>query len=123
MIVYRTAEAGDIPELTECRIQQLDDEEEHPQREIREAVSAWYARVLENHTLCQIVAEEEGRIIATGGLLELDMPPGFFEQHGKAGYITNMYTVREYRNRGIASEILELLKQEAVRRQIGRAHV
>ena len=120
MIVYRTAEVNDIPELVQCRIQQLDDEEEHPQRDIREDLCVWFTRVLQNQTLYQIVAEDEGKIVATGGLLELDMPPGFFEYHGKTGYITNMYTVREYRHRGIASEILEQLKQEAVHRKMDR---
>ena len=120
MIVYRKAEVSDIPELVQCRIQQLDDEEEHPQREIHEELYAWFMRVLQNESLFQIVAEEEGKIIASGGLLELDMPPGFFEIHGRTGYVTNMYTAREYRKQGIAGIILELLKQEAVRRQMDR---
>ncbi len=118
MITYRQAEVSDIPELVQCRIQQLDDEEEHPRREIHDDLVVWFTRVLQNHSLYQIAAEDEGRIIGTGGLLELDMPPGFFEIHGKTGYITNMYTEREYRHRGIAGKILELLKQEAVRRQM-----
>ena len=64
------------------------------------------------------MAEEDGRIIATGAIIFMDFPPSFTNKTGKQGYIANMYTDPDFRGRGIASEILERLAKEARERHI-----
>ncbi|MBQ6452162.1 MAG: GNAT family N-acetyltransferase [Solobacterium sp.] len=120
MINYRRAELTDMDLLIRYRIQQLNDEEEHPDIDIRDALYTWFERMLCDDRLYQILAEEDGRVIACGALLEVDLPPSFFKPTGKTGYITNMYTLPAYRRNGYAAKILQMLKEEAARRNIDR---
>lgn len=116
MIIFRKASAEDIDLLTSFRTKQLDDEEEHPDIDITEQLRNWFAYVLSTEKLYQIILEEDGIPVSTGGLLKLDMPPSFFRPEGNTLYVTNMYTVPALRKRGYASKILEELKKEAERR-------
>ena len=56
---------------------------------------------------------EDGRLIATGGLISLPIPPSFFKPQGRNGYILNMYTVPEKRHQGYAAKVLQLLQEKA----------
>ncbi|MBE6128173.1 MAG: GNAT family N-acetyltransferase [Erysipelotrichaceae bacterium] len=109
----RFAGMDDIALLTGTRIRQLDDEEEHPDVDIRSAVSDWFTENLGSGKLHQVIIEEDGRLIATGGLIALPIPPSFFKPQGRNGYILNMYTVPEKRHRGYASRVLHLLQEKA----------
>ncbi len=119
---YKLRKAGiqDIPRLALCRVMQLDDEESHPDRDILPAVTRWFQKNMESGDLYQAVIEADGVIAATGGLVSLPMPPSFFRPAGRTGYILNMYTRPEYRRRGLATRVLEALKQEALRRGMER---
>ena len=66
----------------------------------------------DKNKLC-LVIEEDGRLIATGGLIALPIPPSFFKPQGRNGYILNMYTIPEKRHRGYASRVLHLLQEKA----------
>ncbi|MCR5794392.1 MAG: GNAT family N-acetyltransferase [Solobacterium sp.] len=112
----RQASAEDIGLLIGFRKKQLDDEEEHPDRNIDSELQQWFTSVMREGKLYQLILEEDGMPVATGAFLKLDMPPSFFRPEGKILYITNMYTVPSFRCRGYASEILRELKHEAENR-------
>lgn len=56
-----------------------------------------------------LVAEADGGIIGTSGLIVYEAPPTDGNASGREGYIMNMYTRPEYRGRGIAGAFLERL--------------
>ncbi len=51
-------------------------------------------------------AEEDGRIVGTGGLVLQHGPPTFRNASDLHAYILNMYTIPECRGRGIATMLL-----------------
>ena len=59
------------------------------------------------------MAIENNEIIATSGLCFYKLPPTFSNPSGQIGYVTNMYTLNEYRRRGISSKLLEKIIEEA----------
>lgn len=59
------------------------------------------------------MAEEDGIAAATGAVLFYDYPPGFSNPSGKVAYIANMFTSPDYRRRGLALEIMDMLVEEA----------
>jgi GNAT superfamily N-acetyltransferase len=52
------------------------------------------------------VAEAEGQIVATSGLSFVSRPPGSTSFLQSEGYVTNVYTVPEWRGRGVATAVL-----------------
>lgn len=59
------------------------------------------------------VAEEQGRIIATSGICFYRIMPNYSNPTGSTAYIQNMYTLPEYRGRGLASNLFARLIEEA----------
>jgi GNAT superfamily N-acetyltransferase len=55
------------------------------------------------------VAEAEGRIIATSGLVLFWRPPNVSNPTGRDGLVINVYTLPEWRGQGIARRLLETL--------------
>ena len=43
-----------------------------------------------------LLLEDDGKIIATAGILFIEFTPGFHCRNGIRGYITDMYTAPEY---------------------------
>lgn len=57
-------------------------------------------------------------IVGTGGISFFRVMPTYHNPSGKKAYIMNMYTVPEYRQQGVAFKTLDLLVQEAQKRNI-----
>lgn len=109
---YRKAKADEIDILIELRKKQLIDEGISPDKNIDDELKTFFHDKMENSTLIELVVEDKGEIIATGAVAFYDFPPSYTNKTGKKAYITNMYTKDEYRGRGIASKLLEMLVQE-----------
>ncbi len=60
--------------------------------------------------------EDNGEIVATAAILFHEYPPTFTNRPEIRGYVTNMYTAPAYRKKGIATELLDKLKEEAKKR-------
>ena len=60
-----------------------------------------------------LILEEDGQLIATGGLIAFPIPPSFFKPKGRNGYILNMYTIPARRHQGFAAKVLQLLQDTA----------
>lgn len=117
---FRQATIEDIPKLVECRIRQLIDEGQDPDRDIYEENSAYFFRLFESGQMEEWVAEDDGRIIATGAVIYYEFPPSFTNGEGVKAYITNIYTDPEYRGRRIATEMLGILERRAKERNVCR---
>ena len=57
-------------------------------------------------------------VVGTGAVSFYKVMPTYHNPSGKKAYIMNMYTRPDYRRRGIARRVLELLTAEAEMRQI-----
>ena len=110
---YRKATAEDIDLISEIRRVQLIHEQAHEEVEIRKNLKAFFEKAFADNRIIQILAEEDGIAAATGAVLFYDYPPGFSNPSGKVAYIANMFTSPDYRRRGLALKIMDMLVEEA----------
>lgn len=109
-INIRLATIGDIEQLINLRILQ---QQEDWGSEYIDYDGDFYNRTLNalNDFLRResgaiFIAETKGEVIATCGLQKIDMLPQCNDD-GKYGYIFNVFTVKEFRKRGIQSLLIE----------------
>lgn len=115
---YRKATIDDAHLLAELRKAQLIDEGQQPDSNIDEALQAFFRQQLKAGEIAVWLAEEDGKAVATGGIMFMQFPPSFENPTGIRGYITGMYTHHDYRRRGIATAMLDRLTDEARARNI-----
>lgn len=110
---FRKAEIADIPFLVELRKQQLLDEGSSPVNNIDDELISYFTSSLIDESLISWLAIDNERIIATSGVCFYRLPPNYHNPTGWVAYITNMFTLNEYRKQGIASTLLKLVIDEA----------
>lgn len=115
---YRRAAIQEIDKLAELRKQQLADEGISADKDIDAELQDFFTKKMNDGTLVEWIAEEEDEIIATAAIVFYEFPPTYTNKSGIKGYITNMYTMPEYRGRGLASSLLEKLVAEAKERGV-----
>ena len=113
MIEYRKANIVDIQYLIQYRKQQLIDEGEVFDNEIDNELSDYFISSISDNSLISWLAIDGGKIVATSGICFYQLPPTSRNPSGKNAYITNMYTLPEYRKQGIGSRLLQLVIDEA----------
>lgn len=69
-------------------------------------LTGWLRTHLENGSVLAWVADEAGSVVAASGLTIVDRPPYPGNESGLDGYVTNMYTLPEYRRRGLGTQLL-----------------
>ena len=114
-MIYRKARYEEIPLLLELRKKQLVDEGIAASINIDNSLKSFFERHMSDDTLVEWVAEDCGKIVATAALLFQEFPPTFTNPNdiNIKGYVTNMYTAPQYRGRGIAKKLLDILVIEA----------
>ena len=113
MIKYRKANLNDIQYLVQYRKQQLADEGEALNIDINSELSNYFISSLSDGSLISWLALDGEKIVATSGLCFYQLPPNYFNLTGRVAYVTNMYTLPNYRKRGIASRLLQFIIDEA----------
>ena len=109
---YRKATKSDIDILVELRKKQLIDEGLEASTNIDFELKSFFEKTMEEGSLIEYVAFEDNNIVATGGVLFYNLPPSYSNTSGRIAYITNMYTKDEFRGRGIATVLLNILVDE-----------
>ena len=111
----RKAALEDIPALIKLRKKQLIDEgfQPAPLVDIDQQLTDYFTSSISDGSFVAWVMEVDGEIIATSGVCFYTLPPNFSNPSGGVAYITNMYTKDEYRRKGIATELLEMVIDEA----------
>ena len=117
-MVFRKAEEKDIPDLCRIRKLQLIDEGMQPDTEIDRELDRYFRDRFADRSMVEWIAEEEGRIIATGAVLFMRFPPSYINPSGMKAYIANVYTAPDYRGQGIAQDMLARLIGEARERKV-----
>ena len=109
---YRKATKSDIDILVELRKKQLIDEGLESTTNIDFELKSFFENTMEEGSLIEYVAVDDNNIVATGGVLFYNLPPSYSNTSGRIAYITNMYTKDEFRGRGIATVLLNILVDE-----------
>ena len=112
MIEYRRAAPEDVGVLAELRV-----EGKHAEESLRTLLhqnTVHYLReAMVDKSYLAWVAENDGLIVAMGGLTFYRLPPNDWCPNGHTAYLSAMYTKPGHRKNGIAKQLLGLLMQEA----------
>lgn len=109
---FRKATKEDVKHLAYLRKKQLIDEGCYSECNIDDELERYFSVGIANKGLLIWLAIADEDIIGTAGVCFFQYPPSFTNPTGKIAYITNVYTRDEYRNRGIATKLLELVLEE-----------
>ncbi len=122
-ITFRKAQTKDAEKLVEMRLLQLHEEGERPTCDLKPLLFDYYLQHLANETFISWLAIDGEEIIATSGLSFAEKPPYYTNPTGMIGLVSNMYTKKDYRRRGIARALLNKIVEEAVSHGCGVVHV
>lgn len=121
-LLYRRAGSHDRELLTRLRLEVLRaanglEEDVDLSRTELESRRYYETCFLEDSHAAWLVFDGE-EVVGTGAVSFYKVMPTYHNPSGKKAYIMNMYTRPDYRRRGIAYRVLELLTAEAEMRQI-----
>jgi len=95
------------------RINQLQEEGAEPSFDLAPALNEYYEKHLDDGTFVSWLASDGDEIVATSGMSFVEKPPYYSNPSGKIGLLSSMYTLKEYRRKGIARKLLDKVIQEA----------
>ncbi len=125
-INYRRANIDDIKILIDFRIRFLNELYNHPEDEesqtLKNVLQGYFSKAIPGHDFIAWLAEYDGKTIGTSGMVIWKIPSRYGGlESGRLGYILNMYTIPEARNKGICTRLLNELIKEA--RSLGLKYV
>src|ERR1700677_2220218 len=110
IVYYRRATAQDAEALAALRMAFLTEVSGAGEdAALQKTIQDYFARAIPKDEIFVFVAVADGKIIATSGLFFPVPPPPTRTPPGREAYIMNMYTMPEWRKRGIASRLLQML--------------
>lgn len=117
MFVYKKATIKDIDVLTRTRILVLraanNLSADTNMSEMQKQSYEYYLKALKNNTHIAYLVFNENSIVDSGGISFFQVMPTYHNPSGYKAYIMNMYTHPDYRRRGIAYKMLDILVNEA----------
>ena len=115
-VTYRFIQPSDIIELVSLRLEYFRETSNAPiPEEVATNTRQYLEEELASGALVGVVAILRGQIIGQGLMSLFSIMPTRRNLAGKRGYFFNFYVRPEFRRRGIATEILRRLKEEARR--------
>ena len=112
-ILFRKLDKADLPVFIERRICQLQEEGTEVTCDLEAALYEYYNKHLADGTFVAWLAADNDKIVGTGGMSFVEKPPTYSNISGKIGILSSMYTLGEYRRKGIAKELLGRVVNEA----------
>ena len=122
-VEYRKLTLNDLDIFIEMRINQLQEEGANSEIDLKLNLEEYYKKHLCNGTFVSWVAICNNEIIGTSGISFVEKPPYYSNPTGKIGLISSMYTVKEYRRKGIAKELLRRIMEEAKKYGCGTVQI
>ncbi len=126
-VTYCRATLDDVDALVDFRLKFLADRagsERAPDEElIAKNLREYFREAMPRGTFLAWLAERDGAVVATSGMVIWQIPPNNSVPTGRMGYILNMYTVPEARRRGICTALLEKMIEEARALGLSRVHL
>lgn len=121
-IIYKKATLEDIDELTQTRIEVLRAANQLPDdtdmSEVKRQSLEYYQKALGDDSHIAYLIYDGNRFVGAGGVSFFQVMPTYHNPSGNKAYIMNMYTVPEYRRKGIAYKTLDLLVNDVLNRGI-----
>ncbi len=109
-LIFDTANKSDIPELVRLRIAYIEDDygfvTEEGRRAMEEQLPDYFERRL-GRELNIFVARAEGRLVAAAHLLIIEKPANPNMPNGLIGEVYSVFTEKEYRGRGICTQLMK----------------
>jgi GNAT superfamily N-acetyltransferase len=120
MFLYRKATIADIPALVTLRIALLTDvmKDHKPSTDITDELTKYFTEQLPGGDYICWIALDADTIVSTAGICFYSFPPNFITTSGQRAYILNVYTLSQYRRRGISRQLFAKLMDEAKDRGI-----
>ena len=112
-IEYRKLTENELDTFIKMRINQLREEGAKEDVDLYPALNDYYKRHMADGTFVAWLALDVDKIIGTSGMSFVEKPPYFGCPSGKIGLLSSMFTDKEYRRKGIASELLKHVVDEA----------
>lgn len=112
-IVFRKLIQDDLDVFIEMRINQLQEEGTEPNLDLKPQLYEYYIKHLEDGTFVSWLAIDDRQIVGTSGMSFVEKPPYYSNPYGKIGLLSSMYTLKEYRRKSIAKELLDRVVNEA----------
>lgn len=107
MVTVRRATADDIDALVPLRLALLREAGEAAVGgEVADATRAYLRDTLPTGGFVAWVAEAEGRVVSTSGMMLFRRPPSWTNASGREAYVMNMYTEPAWRGQGLATALL-----------------
>lgn len=113
MWTIRQASETDADALTELRLLFLQ-EIGYSGDGVADAVRDYLLKALPTGEFIAWLAEADGKVIGSSGLVFVDKPPHGRNLTGREAHVMNMYTLPEYRRRGVATQLLEAIQDFVV---------
>jgi ribosomal protein S18 acetylase RimI-like enzyme len=122
VIYYRRATAQDIEILTTLRLAFLAELSgaDPSDGTLRSSITQYFTESIPANRFTAFLAQADTTVVSVGGLIYDQHAPSNRNPSGREGYIMNLYTLPEFRRRGIASRILQMLIDEARQNQCGK---
>lgn len=112
-IVFRKLTQDDLDIFIEMRINQLQEEGAEPTLDLKPQLYEYYTKHLKDGTFVSWLAVANRKIVGTSGMSFVKKPPYYSNPSGRIGLLSSMYTLKEYRRKGIAKKLLERVVNEA----------
>lgn len=111
---YRVTDANDIDMLMDVRLSMLRIVNDLPADYIfdDELVVSSRRYFLEGDQTT-VVAVDDGRCVACASMSYIEIMPTFSHPSGKRAHLMNVYTEKDYRRRGIARQLVNMLIEDA----------
>lgn len=119
---YKKVAVNEIEELVRIRIRVLRAanklEQNVDMEQVEKESYLYYQKALPKEQHIAYLVYDGDTLAGAGGISFYQVMPTYHNITGKKAYIMNMYTVPEYRRKGIAWRTLELLVQEALQKGV-----
>ncbi len=119
-ITFHKSTVADAATLTDYRILfAIELSGAQPQEAIdklKEQMVDFFVRSTADDSCISFIAKCEGQVAGIGSVVFREQPGNFKNPSGKWGYIMNMYTVPQFRKKGICTAILNLLIAEGTKK-------
>lgn len=117
-IIFRKATSADVEDLVRLRMAFLKEVQKPETRQLddvtlEQILRLYFQKNVENEKFVAWLALHGDEIVATSGLCFFQIAPGFTLQDGKIAYILNIYTLPEWRRKGLGKQIFDHILQEA----------
>ena len=106
-MLIREITPADVETIARMRVQMLDEVTDEPLPwQLEGSVRRFVWKHMQDRTCMGVVAEDEGRVIADAVIYLFETMPDEVNVRGLTAMLYNVYTLPEYRGRGIMAQML-----------------